>query len=65
MCGKELLLFALLSGLPFDDHVCQAQTIQSYLTLARATEACVHFNTVHKIHLTDAESATTAKSSLQ
>lgn len=61
-CGKEHSLFVLLFSLPFDNHVHQALTTQSSLTLAKATEACICFNAVHKIHLADAESATTAKS---
>ncbi len=56
-------LFALLSSLPFDDHIFQALTTRSNLVLAQATEACVCFDTGHKIHLVDAELATAAKSS--
>src|SRR5258706_1909051 len=35
--GEELSPFALLSGLPFDNHIHQAFTTQSDITLAKAT----------------------------
>ena len=50
-------------GLPFDDHIRQTLTTQSSLTLAKATEACVRFDTGHKIHPADAGSTTANKSS--
>jgi len=59
--GEELRLFALLSGLPFDDHIRQSLTTQSDLALAKATEACVRFDTGQRIHLAEADSANAAR----
>jgi len=57
----EQRLFALLSGLPFDDHIRQALTTQSDLTLAQATEACVQLDTGQKIHLARTDSVKVAR----
>jgi len=59
--GEELRLFAFLSGLPFDDHIHQSLTTQSDLTLTKATEACVRFDTGQRIHLAEADSANAAR----
>ena len=39
-----------LSGLPFDNHIRQTLTPQSDRTFAKATEACVRFDTGHQTH---------------
>ena len=43
--GEDPSLFALLSTLPFNDHIRQALTTQSGHTLAKANEACVRLDT--------------------
>ena len=60
-CSEELSLFALLSSLPFDDHIRQALTTQSGLAFAKATEACIRFDTGRRIHMYDADSANAAR----
>ena len=56
----ELTLFTILFRLPYNDHICQALTTQSNLTLQKASNACVHIDTGLKLHLTTAESANAA-----
>ena len=60
--AAELTLFALLSGLSFDDPIRQSLTTQRDLTLDEANKAFVRYDTAKKIHLADAESANATRS---
>ena len=58
----ELILFATLFSLPYEDAVRQALTMQANLTLQQAREAMVRVDTGAKLHLAT-ESAHAASAS--
>ena len=62
-CSAEFTLFAVLFGIPHDDHIRQALTMQPNLTLQQLSDTVVRVDAGLKLHLVDAESANAASGS--
>ena len=56
----ELILFATLFGLPYEDNVRQSLVTQANLTLRQARDAMVRVDTGAKLHMANEESANAA-----